>query len=95
MGFISVDATGEERREEARRQKMGAVKFGKGVGMESRESAERRPEGDRVIGMFSHTSPPEGHQSSLSHFRHFFLYKSQWVFFSPSSLCNNPLPPTR
>lgn len=34
MGFISVDATGEERREEARRQKMGgggwgAVKFGR------------------------------------------------------------------
>lgn len=29
MGSISVDATGEERREEARRQKTGAAKFGK------------------------------------------------------------------
>lgn len=83
MGFISVDARDEERKDEVKKQ-WGDCELGRRRDREIESTEckkERGPKGDRVIGMFSHVSAREASISFIS-FRFFMS-----LCFSP---CNNP-----
>lgn len=93
MGSISVDTTGEERRGEARRQKTGAVKFGREP--EWRAGSRRRddPKVTESLACF-HTRARQRGINLLYPILDIFFYINLRGFFFPP-LCNNPLPPTR